>query len=205
VSTAEAQTVIEPNLVIRGTVFPLEEHALVQEAEQLFELSVTARTLSVADLYGGKICAALDRQHPRDLYDVKLLLDDRGFTEDVRKAFVIYLASHNRPMNELLAPARKDIRQVYENELGGMLRFPVPHDELVHTRESLIETVVASLSEAERAFLISLKAGEPEWTLLRIPGVETLPGIQWKLMNIQKMARGKREAALARLRQVLGA
>ena len=56
---------IEPNEVIRGVVYPVEERELTRRAEDLFELSVTARTLSLADLYGGKLCAALDRQHPR--------------------------------------------------------------------------------------------------------------------------------------------
>ncbi len=60
--------------------------------------------LSFADLYGGKICAALDRQHPRDLFDIKLLSEARGLNEEVSQAFVIYLASHNRPMSELLSP-----------------------------------------------------------------------------------------------------
>ena len=32
----------------------------------------------IHQLYGGKICAALDRQHPRDLFDVKKLLEDNG-------------------------------------------------------------------------------------------------------------------------------
>jgi hypothetical protein len=71
---------IEPNEMIRGSVYPAEERDLVRRAEELFELSVTAKTLSLAYLYGGKICAALDRQHPRDLFDVKLLLDNEGVT-----------------------------------------------------------------------------------------------------------------------------
>jgi len=71
---------IEPNEVIRGAVFPAEDRDLTHRAEDLFELSVTAQTLSLADLYAGKLCAALDRQHPRDLFDVRLLLDNEGIT-----------------------------------------------------------------------------------------------------------------------------
>lgn len=44
---------IEPNEVIRGSVFPVEERELTRRAEDIFKRSVTARTLSVADLYGG--------------------------------------------------------------------------------------------------------------------------------------------------------
>ena len=43
---------IEPNEVIRGSVYPAEERELTPHAEELFELSVTAQTLSLADLYG---------------------------------------------------------------------------------------------------------------------------------------------------------
>jgi hypothetical protein len=87
---------------------------LSRRAEDLFEIAVTARTLSLADLYGGKLCAALDRQHPRDLFDVKILLDNEGITDDIRRAFVVYLASHDRPIHELLNPKRKDVRRIYE-------------------------------------------------------------------------------------------
>jgi hypothetical protein len=76
-------------------------------------------------------------------------------------------------------------------------------DELVATRESLIETVVTSLSNAERAFLISVKTGEPDWTQLGIPRAEVLPAIQWKLANVRKMDRRKHADQLARLKAVL--
>ncbi|HEX9582922.1 MAG TPA: nucleotidyl transferase AbiEii/AbiGii toxin family protein [Gammaproteobacteria bacterium] len=84
-----ARIVIEPNQVIRGTVFPTEQRDLVRPAEEMFEMAVSAPTLAFADLYGGKICAALDRQHPRDLFDVKLLLDEGGIDKATRKAFVV--------------------------------------------------------------------------------------------------------------------
>ncbi|MFB3079791.1 MAG: nucleotidyl transferase AbiEii/AbiGii toxin family protein, partial [Lysobacterales bacterium] len=70
----------------------------------MFEISATANTLGVADLYGGKLCAALDRQHPRDIFDVKILMENEGITDEIRTAFVVYLASHDRPMSELLDP-----------------------------------------------------------------------------------------------------
>ncbi len=53
--------------------------------------------------------AALDRQHPRDLFDVSALLANEGLTDALRTAFVVYLISHNRPAVELLAPGRLDI------------------------------------------------------------------------------------------------
>jgi len=79
---------IEPNLVIRGTIYETKVMRLSQKAQNLFEMSVSSKTLSSAELYGGKICAALDRQHPRDLFDVHLLLENEGINEQTRKAFL---------------------------------------------------------------------------------------------------------------------
>ncbi len=95
ISQAGTRIKIEVNKIIRGIVFPIESRTLCSKAEKEFELSVRANTLSFADLYGGKIVAALDRQHPRDLFDIKLLLGNEGLTDKIRKAFIVYLISHN--------------------------------------------------------------------------------------------------------------
>jgi predicted nucleotidyltransferase component of viral defense system len=195
--------VIEPNQVIRGTVFPPEQRDLVPAAEEVFEMAVSVLTLASADLYGGKICAALDRQHPRDLFDVKLLLDEAGIDESTRKAFVVYLASHNRPMSELLDPRRKDFRTAYENEFAGLVRVPTTYADLAAARETLIESIRVGLTASEREFLLSIKAAEPRWELMDLPSIETLPAIQWKLANIERMNRDKRREAYDRLRRVL--
>jgi predicted nucleotidyltransferase component of viral defense system len=204
VRNAEAAIKIEPNQVLRGAVFPSQERDVSEAAEALFELSVTTRILSVADLYGGKLCAALDRQHPRDLFDVKLLLEDQGMTNDIRQASVIYLASHDRPMHELLNPRRKDFSQMYANEFAGMVTYPVEYDALVETRETMIDVLQQTLTETERRFLLSLKKGRPEWDLMAIDGIERLPAIQWKLLNIRKMNPQKRAEAIEKLQTVLG-
>ncbi len=198
-----AQIKIEPNLVLRGTVFGVEQRSLVATAEAIFERSVAINTLALPDLYGGKICAALDRQHPRDLFDVKLLLENEGVTADIRRAFVVYLASHDRPMNELIQPTLLDSRQTFDDHFAGMTREPVAYDDLVAARDRLIEILRGSLSDAERRFLISMKEGLPDWGQLGIPGVDALPGIQWKLHHIARMDRIKHREALAALRQKL--
>lgn len=205
VTAGRTRIKVEPNEVLRGAVFPAQERELTPQAEDLFELSVTARTLSLADLYGGKICAALDRQHPRDLFDIKILLETEGVTEDLRKAFVVYLASHDRPMSELLDPVRKDVRHIYENEFAGMAAVDTAYDELIAARETLIETIRRQLTDAERAFLLALKAGEPQWPLLGIDGIDKLPAIQWKLRNLRRMEKRKHDEALAKLKAVLNA
>ena len=204
VSTGEATIKIEPNLVLRGTVFPPEERELSAQAEALFELSSSMKTAAFADLYGGKLCAALDRQHPRDLFDIKVLMENEGITDEVRSAFVVYLASHDRPMSELLEPNRKDFRQVYEHEFAGMTMEAVEYDELVAVRERLIETIKKTMTENEKKFLLSVKQGEPDWELLPVSGIDQLPAIQWKLINIRKMKEEKHTQSLEKLQEVLG-
>ena len=166
-------------------------------------MAVSVPTLALADLYGGKICAALDRQHPRDLFDVKLLLDEGGIDEPTRKAFVVYLASHNRPMSELLDPLRKDVGAAYESEFAGMVRASATYDDLAEAREALIEAIRVGLTASEREFLVSIKAAEPRWELMDLPGIEALPAIQWKLANTEKTSSDKRRTAYERLQRVL--
>lgn len=204
VRTAEATTKIEPNLVLRGTVFSPVERELCEQAEALFEVSATANTLAVADIYGGKLCAALDRQHPRDIFDVKILMENEGLTDEIRTAFILYLASHDRPMSELLDPKLKDFRQVFEQEFAGMAAEDVEYEELVAIRDRLIETIRNTMTANEKKFLLSIKQGNPDWDLIPVAGIDQLPAIQWKLINIRNMKPERRAEALQKLQIVLG-
>lgn len=204
VSTPDARVKIEPNTVLRGVIFPTEDRDLVKPAEELFELSASMKTLSLPDLYGGKLCAALDRQHPRDIFDVKLLMENEGITDEIRKAFVVYLASHDRPMNELIDPLRQDMRRIFDAEFSGMTAQSVNYEELLAAREQYIAHLKASLTEPERAFLVSIKEGAPKWELMGIAGIDRLPAIQWKLINIGKMSAAKHADALNKLKEKLG-
>src|SRR5439155_2566798 len=96
------------------------------------------QVVSIADLYGGKLVAALDRQHPRDLFDVRDLLANEGIDDKLRKAFAVYILSHNRPMAEILAPARRDIAQEFARGFEGMTEKPVALDDLLQAREQFI-------------------------------------------------------------------
>jgi predicted nucleotidyltransferase component of viral defense system len=199
-----AEITIEPNTVLRGVLHPVTDRTLTPKAVEVFGRSVTVRVVSLPDLYGGKLCAALDRQHPRDLFDVHGLFQNEGLTDDIRRAFVVFLASHDRPMHELLAPNRKDLKQVYVDQFSGMTLDSVPLAVLEKTREQLIERINGELTPAEREFLLSLKRMEPKWELLGLPGIERLPGPQWKLYNLRRMDPAKRKAAEERLQQKLG-
>ncbi|NTV53000.1 MAG: nucleotidyl transferase AbiEii/AbiGii toxin family protein [Candidatus Firestonebacteria bacterium] len=197
------QIKIEPNYVIRGTVFPCSERQLCAKAETLFEMSTSITTVSIPDLYGGKICAALDRQHPRDFYDIKILFENEGLTDDIRKAFVVYLASGDRPMNEVVEPTKQNFLTLYKNEFEGMTTLPIKYQELVQAREMLISQIKNSLSNNEKMFLLSIKAGFPKWELLGVAGIDRLPAIQWKLSNINKMSAKKRSQAIELLKRKL--
>jgi len=204
VSQQEITVKIEPNLVIRGSVYPPEIKTLTKKAQNLFELSVQARTLCSDELYAGKICAALDRQHPRDLYDVHLLMKNEGLTSKIREAFIVYLISHPRPMVELLNPRPKNIGNIFEKEFRGMIAEEVTCEELEATRDSLVSILRAGLSAEERRFIVSVKEGRPRWELLQLEGIEQLPAVKWKLLNIEKMDPSKHQQAVRKLRDYLG-
>ena len=199
----EASVKVEPNFIMRGTVFPSEKRILTRKAQEIFEKAVEAQLLPFADLYASKICAALDRQHPRDLFDVKLLLDNEGFTEEIRQAFIVYLISHNRPMVELLNPNPLDIKYLFETDFSGMTTISITLEELLHTRNLLIKEIKNSLNQNEKNFLLSFKKGQPEWERMPFKHIQNLPSVQWKLLNIRKMDSSKREKALIKLKEYL--
>ena len=132
---------------------------MCQRAQNEFLKFSTIKTLSFADLYGGKICAALARQHPRDLFDIKILLENEGLTESVRQAFVIYLASNSRPIHELLNPKPnlQDTRKIFEEAFIGMAAEKISYDQLIEIRYKLIEVILKSLTANEQNFYYLLR------------------------------------------------
>lgn len=54
VMRGDATVKIEPNTIMRGTVYPVQIRPLTRRAQELFEFHIEARSLSLADLYGGK-------------------------------------------------------------------------------------------------------------------------------------------------------
>ena len=194
---------VEPNLVMRGSVFPIEKKQLCKAAEAKFKLAITTNTLALADLYGSKLCAALDRQHPRDLFDVHFLLKNEGITDEIRKAFIVYLISHPRPIVELLNPNPQKIADVYHQEFKGMMFEQASVSDLNHTQNFLIQNVRNMLTEEEKEFLISFKSLEPQWHLSGLNDVEQLPAVKWKLLNLEKMSKAKHQQAVEKLRKYL--
>lgn len=193
---------IEVTPVLRGSVYPPEVREVAQRAQALFGYA-QVQLLSFEDVYAGKLCAALDRQHPRDLFDVRLLLAAEGITPRLKDAFLVYLLSHHRPMAELLAPTRKDIEAIYNGEFAGMAVEPVSLESLYAAREELIATVQRVLTDQDRQFLLAVKRGDADWSTFPIPDAARLPAVQWKLHNLSRMESAKRQKALKVLERVL--
>lgn len=146
------------------------------------------QVVSFADLYAGKIVAALDRQHPRDLFDARDLLRNEGIGDELRRAFIVDLVSHDRPISEVLAPGRKDLSQEFARGFAGMTNESVALAELLDTREALVAAMTDRMPGPPREFLLGFKRGEPDWALLGLPGAAVLPAVRWKQTNLDRLS-----------------
>lgn len=196
------QIKIEVTPVLRGSINPSLIKSISSNTEAEYG-SVSMQLLSFEDLYGGKICAALDRQHPRDLFDVYYLLQNEGITEALKNTFIVYLLSHPRPIAELLEPRLKDIEALYEKEFVGMTIESISLETLTQTRLDLIDQIHKKLSKDDKAFILSVKAGIPKWELFAYPEAQNLPAIKWKLQNLSNMSKEKRKIATTKLEKIL--
>lgn len=191
VRTPETQIKVEVTPVARGCVFEPRVMQVAPSVEDQFGYAET-QVVSFDDLYAGKIVAALDRQHPRDLFDVRDLLRKEGISMSLRQAFLAYIVSHNRPAIEVLAPTRKDIRSDFEENFLGMTTELVELEELVATREEMIEAIVAQMPDEHRAFLVGVERGEIDWNLSGLTDAANLPAIRWKLANLDRLEAERR-------------
>lgn len=189
VRRAGIEVKVEVNFVMRGTVHPVRISALTPTARDSLLADLQIPVVSLEDVYGGKLVAAMDRQHPRDLFDVMQLFAHEGITTSIRRAFVVYLASHNRPVHEVLFPTPRNIEREYERNFKGMTIEPVELSALLAARERMVRELQDGLDADERAFLLSLVVGPPQWPLLRIAHLEHLPGIRWKLRNLAQLEK----------------
>jgi hypothetical protein len=203
VRAGAVQVKIEVTPVLRGAVFPGQPVQIAPAAEEEYGFA-EVNLVSFPDLYAGKIVAALDRQHPRDLFDVRELLAHEGVDDDeLRRAFLVYLASHNRPMAEVLAPTHKDISHDFAHAFQGMTAEPVAIAELIAAREAVIEAMVTMMPKDNRLFLLGFESGEPDWSLIRLPEAAELQAVRWRRQNLEKLAPAQRAALVTNLEKVL--
>lgn len=183
---------VEVNATKRGVIGNLEELPLCPKAQEEFQARCKARIVSYAQLYGGKIIAALSRQHPRDLFDCKHM--KIGNFEEVKSGLMLCLLGSDKPIIEVLTPHFINQEQALENQFRGMTNVPFSYADYEQTRQELIQKVHAGLNKRDRAFLLSFEKGEPQWDLCAAGNLSAYPSVQWKLQNILKLkARNRRK------------
>ena len=186
VSRGQAQVKIETSPVARGTVRPPALMTVSDAVSDQFgfaEMNVVA----FEDLYGGKLHAALDRQHPRDLFDVKLLYENEGLTDDMFRVFMVYVASSGRPIHEILAPSAPPRSDLYDEEFAGMTRLAVSKEDLHEVRTRLHADIRQRLTGEISRFLLALHDAEPNFDLIGLPEAAALPAVRWKLANLEML------------------
>jgi predicted nucleotidyltransferase component of viral defense system len=187
------QIKIEVNQTNRGLLELPVKMVLCNSAQEEFDAFCAIQVVSIGQLYGGKICAALDRQHPRDLFDVKLLLENEGLTEEIKIGLILCILSSNRPIHELLNPNLLDQSQAFINQFEGMTIEPFTYQEYEATRLALIQTILKSLTGQDKEFLLSVSNAAPDWSIYDF---ERFPSVQWKLQNLKRLKESNPEKHL---------
>jgi predicted nucleotidyltransferase component of viral defense system len=178
---------IEVNDVKRGLIADAVALPLCKAAQEAFDFFYEAKIVPLSQLYGGKMTAALDRQHPRDLFDVKYMFDYIKNFDEVRQGFMFCLLSSDRPIVETLSPHLIDQRETLDNQFAGMTTIPFSYEDYEKTRISLIEYVNNNLTGSDKRFLITFEEGAPEWETVNYSKCKDYPSVQWKLLNIKRL------------------
>lgn len=184
VSNREASIKLEVNTIKRGCYSPPETKILCDKVQQEFDAFCEMQLVDKAHLYGGKICAALDRQHPRDLFDIQQMFKTQDFDNELKKGFIFYLLSSGRPLSEMLFPNLIDQRKAFDNQFYGMSKQAFTYTDYEKIRTLLIEKIHKSLTFQDNHFLLRFEQGIPDWSLYDF---SIFPAVQWKLLNIQHL------------------
>lgn len=184
ISGSDATIKLEVNLIKRGCYAETRIMSLCPKAQMQYLSFCETKIVETGHLYGGKICAALDRQHPRDLFDIHMLFKNEGITVEIMKGFIFYLICSNRPFAEMLNPNLIDQRSVFDKQFSGMTEENFTYDDFEATRQKLIKEIQALVSITDREFLCSIEEGNPAW---HIYDFKSFPAVQWKLLNIAKL------------------
>jgi predicted nucleotidyltransferase component of viral defense system len=198
-----AQIKIEVNQINRGCISESLNQVLCIKAQEMFDAFCEINTVPNSQLFGGKIIAALDRQHPRDMFDIKYLIDEGGMNDDIKPGFIFCLLSSNRPIYELLNPKKKDQRQAFENQFAGMSDEPFSYEDFEKTRDELIVKANELLNNEDKAFIFNFKRLTPDWPLYNF---KDFPAVKWKLKNLERFKESNKDGynkALERLASYL--
>jgi len=162
---------------------------LCKTAQQEFGLYTEMNIIPFGQLYAGKICAALDRQHPRDLFDIKYLLIKDGIDDNLKYSFIFYSLSSSRPLHELLNPTRIDQKKTLEEHFTGMTRDSFTYKDYEEARETLINKINSILTHDDKKFLLSFINAEPDWSIDSFLPFRNYPSIKWKLENLVNLKK----------------
>jgi predicted nucleotidyltransferase component of viral defense system len=184
ISANKVDIKLEVNLVNRGAIADPKDMPLCEKAQTSFEAFCTMPVVPIGQLFGGKIVAALDRQHPRDLFDIKYLLETEGFTPEIKEGFLLCLLCSDRPINEVIIPNFQDQRAALANQFSGMTDEPFTYEEYESVRKKLVATIHEHLTDRDKEFLLSVKNVTPDWGIYDF---QRFPSINWKLENLQKL------------------
>ena len=155
---------------------------------EIVGVSAEMTVLSRKELYGGKVCAALDRQHPRDLFDMAQFYKAHSLAE-IKEGFLVLALGHNRPLHELLAPVRQDQSATFDQQFAGMSDMPFSYDEHQAVLTRLMRDVRALFDNGDRQRLlefVSLSGVDNPWN---IPHFDELPAIRWKRRNLDSLKK----------------
>ncbi|RUO26862.1 nucleotidyltransferase [Aliidiomarina minuta] len=191
ISQQGVQIKVEVNMVGRGLLEPATKTALCSSAQEQYDVFCAMPIVPLGQLYGGKLCAALDRQHPRDLFDTKLLLEGIGFTDEIKRGFIFALISSNRPTHEMLEPNLLDQQAAFENQFEGMSNLMFSYADYEATRRKLIDTLKASLDATDKRFILLFNKLQPDWSAY---DYQHFPSVKWKLFNLAKFKKDSPEA-----------
>ena len=178
---------VEPNFILRGTAFPVRKMEVSPKAQDRFGMA-RMQVLSFQELYGGKVCAALDRQHPRDLFDMAQFYKTHSLQE-IKDGFLVLALGHNRPLHELLAPIAQDQSATFSQQFAGMAEEPFSYDEHQATFARLSKDVRALLDDEDRRRLLDFVSLSDAPGAFRIPNFDDLPAIRWKRHNLELLKK----------------
>ncbi|MCA6070392.1 MAG: nucleotidyl transferase AbiEii/AbiGii toxin family protein [Endomicrobium sp.] len=184
-----AEIKIETNYNARGCIYEPVFMPINHKIVEGYGVFLDFRILSVAELYGGKIHAAINRQHPRDLFDIKILLQNEAITPEIKSAFIYTILIDSGAHYELLNPTVKNQQSAFEKYFNGMSELPFTHQDHEETLKKLIETIHHSLTEKDKAFILNFYSLNPNWELVNIPNLQKLPAVQWKILNLQNLQK----------------
>ncbi len=197
------QVKIEVNKTKRGLVGgEAKLYPLCDNASDMFGVEVDARLVSLPQLYGGKIAAALSRQHPRDLFDIMQM---KYPLEEIKEGLIFCLLGSDRPIYESFAPNLIDQRETMENQFKGMTDMPFDYDMFETTRAGLISGIRRLMGTRDKEFLISFEECRIDWNNTPYRYLKDYPSVVWKMRNLEKLRNinlSKLQSGADRLREI---